>query len=129
MKGFDNKSIMLGIGIGIIITSVISLIFMLGYRSEPSKDEIRTLAIKHGILDNSKTTFNPNNSDEFELVISDGDNVASITEKLLQSGVIESKLEFQVEINKNGMSKRIEPGIYKIKRASSIKEIIEQICK
>lgn len=54
MEGFNVRSIVLGIGIGIIITSLVSMIYLSGVGVKMSKDEIITEARKYGMIDRAE---------------------------------------------------------------------------
>ena len=51
MKLIDGKSFLLGIGIGIIITSILGFIFFLGYQPQLSDGEIISRARRLGMVD------------------------------------------------------------------------------
>ena len=54
MRGFHIKSIILGIGIGIILTAIIGLIYSMGnVPNEPSKEEIIAKAKQYGMVEKS----------------------------------------------------------------------------
>jgi hypothetical protein len=57
MNNFNLKSILLGIGMGIIITSSVSIIYLAGRdpMKELSKQEVEKLAEKYGLTINSQT--------------------------------------------------------------------------
>jgi len=63
MKNFHIKSLILGIGIGIVLSSIIGLIYSFGYSAaEPAKmtkDQIITEAKKYGMVDDT-SIFNSN---------------------------------------------------------------------
>lgn len=61
MNKFNTKSILLGIGIGIIITSVASIIYLAGRDpfSGLSKEEVMTQAEKYGMVRNAETQEEP----------------------------------------------------------------------
>lgn len=56
MKNFHVKSMILGIGIGLIITSIISIIYLAGMKpsSQMSKEEIIKKAREYGMIDSSE---------------------------------------------------------------------------
>ncbi len=51
MRKLHEKSIVLGIGIGMIITSIAGMIYSAGTQKELSKDEIISLAKTYGLID------------------------------------------------------------------------------
>ncbi len=62
MKKFEMKSLILGIGIGIVLSSIIGLIFSLGYSAAApeksmTKEQIITQAKKYGMVQ-SKSILN-----------------------------------------------------------------------
>ncbi|MCX7922405.1 MAG: endolytic transglycosylase MltG [Clostridia bacterium] len=50
MQNFSIKSIVLGVGIGIILTSIISMIYLAGATPQMSKDEIIAKAKEYGMV-------------------------------------------------------------------------------
>lgn len=54
MKKFHIKSIILGIGMGMVLTSMISIIYLAGTNPKLSKEEIITLARKYGMVEGSE---------------------------------------------------------------------------
>ncbi len=51
MKNFHIKSIILGIGIGIVLTSIISLIYLTGEKPKLSREEIIAQAKAYGMIE------------------------------------------------------------------------------
>ena len=52
MKLFDGKSIILGIGIGIIFTALVSMIYFMGVKPDKlSEEEIKQMAKQYGMVE------------------------------------------------------------------------------
>jgi hypothetical protein len=51
VKLIDSKSVLLGLGLGIIITSLLGIIFFVGYKPQLSDAEIISYARKLGMVD------------------------------------------------------------------------------
>ena len=51
MKLIDGKSVLLGLGVGIILTSLLGTIFFIGYKPQLNDAEIIALSQKLGMVD------------------------------------------------------------------------------
>lgn len=54
MRNFDNKSILLGIGMGVIIISILSIIYSAGMKQTMTKQEIVSKAKEYGMTENEE---------------------------------------------------------------------------
>lgn len=61
MRKVHEKSIILGIGIGMIITAITGMIFSAGTQKELSKEEIISLAKGYGLIEKSKFQYDNTN--------------------------------------------------------------------
>ena len=141
----DIKSILLGIGIGIILTAMIGMVYSKG-SEEMSKDEIIQKARDYGLVeknifveeidslilsDEKKSNENVNklkkSNDIIELVIERGDTSEIVANKLMKLGIISNKLGFEENLSKKDLAKRIKVGVYEINKDAKISEIIELI--
>ncbi len=88
MKKLHEKSIVLGIGIGMIITSIAGMIYSAGTQKELSKEEIISLAKTYGLIDptgfikniesdNTKATPDKNTSNNTETANNTASNTSS----------------------------------------------------
>lgn len=143
MRNFHIKSIVLGIGIGIILTSIISIIYMLG--EDPAKkisdEEIIKRAEKLGMVkSNAKTdtqgpatgsaTPTPVSTPSVQPVtvtIEEGDLPDTVADKLFKAGLISEKNAFIIEMTDMELTKNIVYGTYKITPGMSNSEIIRMI--
>ena len=90
------KSVFFGMGIGIILTAIIGMIFFLGYTPEMDKAKVMELARKYGMVDSAEIRK------PLEVTISKEDTVKAITEKLVSLGLVEDAVTFQIKIiNRN----------------------------
>lgn len=146
MKSFHIKSILLGIGIGIILTSIVSMIFMAGANSNAPKmsdSEIIEKAKSLGLTepssifdgtpeDSKKASADPvvqpqSAIQEISITIEEGDTSGSVGEKLLESGLIDNTKTFESELDHMELTSKIHIGQYKIKKGTDIKGIIKII--
>lgn len=149
MKNFHIKSLILGIGIGIVMTSIISIIYLAGMdpAQNLSEEEIIRLAGKYGMVkstslltrepeqqaqrsddqeirDTAETKFE---GLEVEVSIKSGDTSEIVADKLLKAGLIEDRARFIKELDDMGLSTRISIGKFKIKKGIDLKSIIKMI--
>ncbi len=91
MRKFHTKSIVLGIGIGIILTSIISLIYTAGLGDKGlSEKEIKDLARKYGMVEKGEVRVNKkdkedtiniaSNEEKDKIDVQNGDNSNSTKE-------------------------------------------------
>ncbi len=94
MKLLDGKSIVLGIGIGIILTALISMIFLMGVKPEKlGENEIKQLAKQYGMVDADNYFYNGNQLKP-EDMISESDPPEIISDKIFKAGLIKDKETF-----------------------------------
>lgn len=86
MKNFNIKSIILGIGIGTILTSIISMIYLAGLTPKMSKEEIISKAKEYGMVEGQGLLQSKTNEAE---------NKEDSTKKA-GSGISESKTQAEV---------------------------------
>lgn len=152
MKNFHVKNILLGIGIGIILTSIISMIFMAGRQTEISNDEIVRRAKAMGMVDGTDILFSDNNpagspspaiaeskptnapneqvmtsEQQVKVIVNKGDTSEIIAKRLLSLGLIGDKSAFINELNNLGLETKIDVGEVSIKKGADIKSIIKAI--
>jgi hypothetical protein len=155
MRKFHIKSLVLGVGIGIVITSVVSMIYLAGM--DPSKalseEEIVKLASQYGMVHSTSVLTEPPSLPEKERVNSKveeeepkveeekheeievsirvvyGDSSEKVADKLFNAGLIESKEAFIKELVDSGLTRSIRVGEYSIRKGLDIKDIIDIITK
>ena len=131
MKLIDGKSILLGMGMGIIMTSILGFIFFMGYEPQDSDKEIIDKAKRLGMTDKfaSEGDFVRNQDGSLTLTIKEGEDSSSVSDKLYNAGIISSSIEFDIMIKKQNLQNAIIPGQYRIDFQDDIKTIINKITK
>lgn len=129
MKLIDGKSVLLGLGLGIIMTSILGAIFFLGYKPQLTDAEIIRMAKKIGMVDGFTESDgirrNPDGSICF--TIEEGETLTSVSKRLYETGIIESSIEFEIMIKKENLENAIKPGQYTFSFSDEPKTIIEKI--
>ncbi len=129
MKLIDGKSVLLGLGMGIIITSLLGMIFFIGYKPQLTDAEIIELSKKLGMVDrysgSGDIMRNPDGSLLF--IIHENESFTQVSQRLYEAGIIESSIEFEIMLKKQQLEKSIKPGRYTIKYDDDIKTIIQKI--
>ena len=116
MSELHGKSVLLGMGIGIILTAILGIIFFLGYTPEMDEAKVKELAKKYGMVEPYEQAI------PLVLKIAEGDSITSITNKLAELGIIEDNVSFQIKfVNCNA---KIIPGTYEFRGNESEDEII-----
>lgn len=129
-----NIYILLGVGIGIIITSVF---FMLNPKIkyvEYSNEEIMEKAKDLGMVPLKETLNNNGNeketagqTEEVEFTISPGQSLVEVADKLLEKEIIENKEKFIKFAMDNKMEKSVMPGDYILQKKLSYKIVLNII--
>lgn len=129
MKLIDGKSVLLGIGIGIIITSILGFIFFLGYRPQLSDAEIISRAKELGMVDKLEIAENirRNPDGSVTLVIVEGESYEHVAERLHDAGIIDNPVEFEIMIRKANLQDAIKPGEYQLYYGDDTTTIVEMI--
>lgn len=129
MRLLDSKSIILGLGIGIIITSLLGVIFFAGYEPQLSDAEIISLARERGMVDRyeSGNDIKRNQDGSLLFIIHENESSTDVSKRLYDAGIIESSIEFEIIIKKEKLENAIKPGEYTISYSDDTKSIIEKI--
>lgn len=146
MRNFHIKSLILGIGIGIVLTSVISMVYSFGTKpvQKISSEEVKKMARQLGMVESSqiikdidsvkdnnskayKDAKPKSNDDKIQFEIVEGDTSEIVADKLIDLGLIDSRAGFLLKLEEMGLSTRIKPGKYKVKRGISIQTLIDEI--
>jgi cell division protein YceG involved in septum cleavage len=129
VKLIDGKSVLLGMGIGIILTSLLGVIFFAGYSPQLTDAEIIRLAGRLGMVDKYETTSdikrNPDGSLLF--IVREEETYTDVSKRLYEAGIIESSIEFEIMIKKDNLENSIKPGEYTIRYSDDAKSIIKKI--
>ena len=129
MKLIDSKSLLLGLGLGIIIASLLGFIFFAGYKPQLSDGEIISYARKIGMVDRFEKGDDIRRKDDGSVlfVIKENENFTDVSKRLYDAGIIESSIEFEIIIKKDKLENAIKPGEYTINYSDDTKKIIEKI--
>jgi hypothetical protein len=129
VKLIDGKSVLLGMGLGIIITSVLGVIFFLGYKPHLSDREIIEMGRKLGMVDKfeSSNDFTRNSDGSLVFTIHENESFTEVSKRLFEAGIIDSSIEFEIMLKKDGHEKSIKPGQYTVSFEDDLKEIIQMI--
>ncbi|NLO93213.1 MAG: endolytic transglycosylase MltG [Clostridiaceae bacterium] len=129
MKLIDGKSVLLGMGIGIIITAILAMIFFSGVEPKLSDAEIiqraRELGMTDKYVERDDIRRNPDGSLIF--VVYENDDFTSVSKRLYDEGIIESSIEFDIIIKKEKLENAIKPGSYNISYSDNTKTIIQKL--
>lgn len=129
MKLIDGKSVLLGIGLGIIFASLIGFIFFLGYKPHVSDPEIIEKAKDLGMVDPFENTEGIKRSDDGTLTVtvSEGETFTKVSDRLYEAGLIESAAEFELLLKRQGLENSIKPGSYSINYSDDTDVIIKKL--
>lgn len=142
MKLYDIKGIMLGMGIGLVLSGIININI---YGKDLNDDYIKTEAIKRGfIVINPEDIINKeikNNEakdgeiidtevsekEEVKIEIIKGSNSYDVAELMMKNGLILDAKEFLSRLKELDKERKIQYGVYIIKKGSSYNDIIDII--
>lgn len=129
MKLIDGKSVLLGMGIGIILTSLLGVIFFAGYSPQLTDAEIIKLSRKLGMVDRFEhsTDIKRNTDGSLLFIVNEGETYSDVSKRLYEAGIIESSIEFDIIIKKEGLEYSIKPGEYTISHSDDTKSIIKKL--
>ncbi|HZK27201.1 MAG TPA: hypothetical protein VFD00_06655 [Thermoclostridium sp.] len=121
MGKLHGKSVLLGVGIGVILTALIALVFSIGYRPELDKDKVKELARGYGMVD-LKDVNKP-----LRIEIKEGDTITHIAKQLAEKGLIQDEVSFQIKVVNRNLKEQIKTGIFELNGDESEDVIIEII--
>lgn len=129
MKLLDGKSILMGMGIGIIITSILGIIFFAGTEPKLTDAEIISRSRKLGMADRYelRDDIKRNNDGSLLFKVYEHEEFTDISKRLYEEGIIKSSIEFEIIIKKDELESSIKPGEYIINFGDSTKAIIEKL--
>ncbi|NLY17974.1 MAG: endolytic transglycosylase MltG [Clostridiaceae bacterium] len=119
MSKLHGKSVLLGMGIGIILTAVLGIIFFLGYAPEMDEAKVKDLARKYGMIEPHE------HPGKLEITISEDDTITGIVKKLEQLGIVKNAVSFQIKIVNRNAKDKILPGTYEFVGNESEDEVID----
>lgn len=144
MKRIFWGNLLFGIGIGIVIASLTSLLMTAKPPSSNialSDEQIREKAKMLGMIDPSEGNYKQNiklkdevpvtlkderssNDERVILAITKGVTVSDVAEILKNAGIIKDLQAFVAEVRKAGLTAKLRPGVFEIKQNSTMEEII-----
>lgn len=129
MKLIDGKSVLLGIGMGIIITAILGFIFFLGYEPELSDAEIISKARQLGMIDRfeAEEGIRRNEDGSVTFTVSEGESASGVAERLYDAGLVESAKAFEIMLRKDDLQDAIKPGEYRIDYDDDMEAIVDTI--
>ncbi len=129
MKLIDGKSVLLGMGLGIILTSLLGVVFFMGYKPELSDTEVIGLARKLGMVDRFEQGEDIKRKADGTLlfIVHQNESYTEVSKRLYDAGIIESSIEFEIMIKKEKLEQSIKAGTYSVSFKDDAKAIIEKI--
>jgi len=142
MKLYDIRGIMLGMGIGLVLSGIINININ---GKDLSDDYIKTEAIKRGFIvinpediinkeiknneikDDEKIDTEVSEKEEIKIEIIKGSNSYDVAELLMKSGLILDAKEFLSRLKELDKERKIQYGVYIIKKGTSYNDIIDII--
>ena len=133
MGNYNLKNIMLGLGIGLVLSSMMNI--SVGNK-ELTLEEIKKEAQKHGLVVFSKEEIidsrNQDNTAPMEKVtveIKSGMSSESIAALLKQKGIIDDSAAFIDKLKESNKDTKLKEGTYEIPKGSGYDEIISILTK
>ncbi len=122
MSKLHGKSVLLGMGIGTILTALLGLIFFLGYQPEMDETKVKELARKYGMVE-------PGELGTVTIEIPSGFTLTELTEKLAAAGLIseDERVAFQIKLAGRKAQEKIQPGVYEFHGGENEEEIIDTL--
>ena len=115
VKLIDGKSVLLGMGIG-MLSRQFWFHFFLGYQPQLSDGEIISRARELGMMDRFEAggSIWRNQDGSVSFTVSEGESSSLIAERLYNAGIIDSSIEFEIMLKKADSQDAIKPGEYRI---------------
>lgn len=120
MSKLHGKSVLLGMGIGTILTALLGLVFFLGYQPEMDETKVKDLARKYGMVE-------PGELGVMTVEIPKDITLTGLTEKLAEAGLVkqENKVSFQIKLAGRKVLDQIKPGDYEFHGGENEEQIID----
>jgi hypothetical protein len=93
MTKIHGKSVLLGMGLGVILTALLGCIFFLGYTPEMDEAKVKSLAKKYGMIEPGEITRIGVNG-KISIEVEESDTLAQIAKKLQDTGLIKENMQF-----------------------------------
>lgn len=124
MARIHGKSMLLGMGLGIIFTALIGCIFFLGYTPDADEAKIKTLARKYGMIELGELA-GTGSSGGISIEIDESETLAQIAKKLKDTGLIKETMQFQLKVLNQKAEDKILPGVYEFTGNEDEQKIID----
>lgn len=128
--------IILGLGIGILLTSIIYIFNPVVEYRDYSEEEIVELASELGMvfikesIDTSDIKKRSNEKQEkVTIIVEEGDSLGDVSIKLFELELIDSAERFHDYAKEKGMEKKIRVGIYELTPYQSYDDILDILTK
>jgi hypothetical protein len=112
MTKIHGKSVLLGMGLGVILTALLGCIFFLGYTPEMDEAKVKSLAKKYGMIEPGEITRIGVNG-KISIEVEESDTLAQIAKKLQDTGLIKENMQFQLKVLNQKAEDKIFPGVYR----------------
>ncbi|MDI9481703.1 MAG: hypothetical protein QM315_00770 [Bacillota bacterium] len=126
MTKIHGKSVLLGMGLGVILTALLGCIFFLGYTPEMDEAKVKSLAKKYGMIEPGEITRIGVNG-KISIEVEESDTLAQIAKKLQDTGLIKENMQFQLKVLNQKAEDKIFPGVYKFNGNENEQEIINSL--
>lgn len=118
MKLIDGKSLLLGVGLGVIVTALLGIVFFLGTTPSLSDDEIRERAKALCMSELTESELGEglvqDADGSIHLRIELAEEWETLPERLAEAGIIESAMALRIRIRQQNPEFVLLPGEYLI---------------
>lgn len=122
---------MLGVGIGVIATAFLGILFFMGVTPTLSDAEIRERALAIGMVDRTETELADGMVREADgtvlLTVQDSSEWDGLPERLFDAGVITSAMEFRIRVRKTSPAFELKPGLYRFVSGASTEAVADAV--
>lgn len=123
MTKIHGKSVLLGMGLGTIITALLGCIFFLGYTPDMDEAKVKSLAKKYGMIEPGELS-QISVDGKISIKVEENDTLAQIAKKLQDIGLIKETMQFQLKVLSQKAEDKISPGLYEFTGNENEQEII-----
>lgn len=138
MNKFHIKNILLGMGIGVVLTSLTGIIYSAGMEPEMSREEIVARARQYGMVSSSEMIKKDEPEDtkpveieknKVSITVDQGDSSEIVAKELFEKGLIDNVDSFLNELDSMNLQSSIQVGEYTIEEGTDNSTIARIICK
>ncbi len=130
MKRLHGKSVLLGMGIGIILTALLGMLFFLGYQPVPDDESVMKRAEVLGMVQASEIIVDGIHRQVdggWRVETKDGETMQDFALRLKNAGVIKSELELEIAANKAGMVEPLKNKTIFVPANSPVSDVLKQL--